>query len=410
MPRSDGIGGARRDVPHLLVMFFAEPGLPSGLGSRPQGTLPGMRRSTSGAGSATADLDGIEPFGFADGISQPQIDWEQATRSDPARRSTTPTSSRWGVPARLSERIRQVHRSAAARSRCRQARVCWPREDVPTKKDLGRNGTYLVMRQLRAGRAGLLAIPARAIGRRCRRRRKSSAAAMVGRTRAGDPLVPAQDEPFPGSVPNRSRFVRINSPLTRIPAARAVLLARTCTARIPAMPISRAARPDLKKLITMLGFGPRGFRDDLDVLGSLSSHPAARPRIRHRNSPEDALTPAPPDEPERGLHFICLNANISRQFEFLQNAWIMNTKFSGLTERERSASRHPRSDHRLPGDRRFHHPRDGRLAAPGVGSAAVRHRPRRRLFLSPEPTRPALLRGGGCLRIARVGYYSKRFL
>jgi len=26
-----------------------------------------------------------------------------------------------------------------------------------------------------------------------------------------------------------------------------------------------------------------------------------------------------------------LNANISRQFEFLQNAWIATTKFSGLT-------------------------------------------------------------------------------
>jgi deferrochelatase/peroxidase EfeB len=41
--------------------------------------------------------------------------------------------------------------------------------------------------------------------------------------------------------------------------------------------------------------------------------------------------PAPPNDPERGLQFICLNANISRQFEFLQNAWIMNTKFSGMT-------------------------------------------------------------------------------
>jgi hypothetical protein len=26
-----------------------------------------------------------------------------------------------------------------------------------------------------------------------------------------------------------------------------------------------------------------------------------------------------------------VNANISRQFEFLQNAWMMNSKFSGLT-------------------------------------------------------------------------------
>jgi hypothetical protein len=30
------------------------------------------------------------------------------------------------------------------------------------------------------------------------------------------------------------------------------------------------------------------------------------------------------------LHFICLNANISRQFEFIQNAWTMSAKFSGL--------------------------------------------------------------------------------
>ena len=35
---------------------------------------------------------------------------------------------------------------------------------------------------------------------------------------------------------------------------------------------------------------------------------------------------------ERGLNFIALAANISRQFEFMQNAWIMGTKFNGLTE------------------------------------------------------------------------------
>jgi deferrochelatase/peroxidase EfeB len=32
------------------------------------------------------------------------------------------------------------------------------------------------------------------------------------------------------------------------------------------------------------------------------------------------------------LHFICLNANISRQFEFVQNAWIMGPKFDSVTE------------------------------------------------------------------------------
>lgn len=35
---------------------------------------------------------------------------------------------------------------------------------------------------------------------------------------------------------------------------------------------------------------------------------------------------------ERGIHFICINANISRQFEFVQHTWINNPKFSGLYE------------------------------------------------------------------------------
>ena len=32
----------------------------------------------------TTDMDGVEPFGFADGISQPQLDWERerAARDD----------------------------------------------------------------------------------------------------------------------------------------------------------------------------------------------------------------------------------------------------------------------------------------------------------------------------------------
>ena len=37
---------------------------------------------------------------------------------------------------------------------------------------------------------------------------------------------------------------------------------------------------------------------------------------------------------ERGLRFICLNASISRQFEFVQTAWLDNPKFDGLDERD----------------------------------------------------------------------------
>jgi deferrochelatase/peroxidase EfeB len=36
------------------------------------------------------------------------------------------------------------------------------------------------------------------------------------------------------------------------------------------------------------------------------------------------------DGKERGLHFICLNSDIERQFEFIQQTWINNKKFAGL--------------------------------------------------------------------------------
>ena len=51
-----------------------------------------------------------------------------------------------------------------------------------------------------------------------------------------------------------------------------------------------------------------------------------------------------PGGAESGLHFICLGGNIARQFEFVQSAWIMGTKFDGLT-----GESDPLLGHRLPG-------------------------------------------------------------
>jgi len=80
----------------------------------------------------------------------------------------------------------------------------------------------------------------------------------------------------------------------------------------------------------MLGFGPKGFYDDLT--SSVRFHRILRRGREYGSelSPEQALEPAPENGQPRGLNFICLNANISRQFGFLQNAWIVSTKFSGL--------------------------------------------------------------------------------
>jgi deferrochelatase/peroxidase EfeB len=34
---------------------------------------------------------------------------------------------------------------------------------------------------------------------------------------------------------------------------------------------------------------------------------------------------------ERGLHFLCFNANLNRQFEFVQSNWALNPTFAGLS-------------------------------------------------------------------------------
>ena len=48
-------------------------------------------------------------------------------------------------------------------------------------------------------------------------------------------------------------------------------------------------------------------------------------------TPEDALEPSAAAAEPRGIYFLCLNANIARQFEFVQSAWSMNANFDGLT-------------------------------------------------------------------------------
>jgi deferrochelatase/peroxidase EfeB len=48
--------------------------------------------------------------------------------------------------------------------------------------------------------------------------------------------------------------------------------------------------------------------------------------------PPDAMSEDPASrEEEAGLHFICLNASLARQFEFIQGAWVASAYFGGLS-------------------------------------------------------------------------------
>ena len=313
--------------PHALVMFFAEPDQFDSFvqSSRDQNWSAAFEEIIS---LGTSNLDGDEPFGFADGISQPQIDWEQQLQRPS-------TELGYSNVIALGEFLlgyrneygkitdRPLLESDAATTGLLNA------EDAPTKKDLARNGTYLVMRQLEQDVRGFWKFLSEQAGGNLADAAQLGAK-MVGRTRAGEPLVPIQAQPIPGTDPRtvtQNQFTYESDPVgARCPFGAHVRRTNPRNSDFPGRRLST-----LRKLIIMLGFGPKGFYDDLT--SSVRFHRILR-RGREYGSellPEDALQPALPNESPRGLHFVCLNANISRQFEFLQNAWIANTKFSGVS-------------------------------------------------------------------------------
>ena len=320
---------AREKTPHLVVMFFAKKGLLEDF----------VRSSTEGAWNEafakvrklkTSNLDGFEPFGFKDGISQPEIDWKQ-------ERNMLAGQLDYGNIVALGEFL-LGYRNEYGKYTDRplvdadtSSAGLLPAEDAPEKRDVGRNGTYLVMRDLRQDVLRFWQFVGEQAGGDLAEAEKL-AAAMVGRTKEGYPLVPIQQDPIPGVGPKpdeirQNRFTYDGDPKgVRCPFGAHVRRTNPRNADFPGRPNGLLA-----KVITMLGFGPKGFRDDL--MSSVRYHRILRRGREYGRciSPAKAMSPEAHDEPPSGLHFICLNASILRQFEFLQNAWIASTKFSGMT-------------------------------------------------------------------------------
>lgn len=325
--------GGESQVPDMVVMLFAN-----------EGVLESWTRSVKGqlwsdafqeiTCLSTSNMKGREPFGFIDGISQPWIDWDQ-TRRVPINGC----ESKYGNIVCLGEFLLGYRNEYGKYT---ERPLLDPREpgsaelpfaeDQPDKKDLGRNGTYLVMRQLSQDVRGFW----RCIDRTTksnRVERNKLASYFVGRTLAdGSPLAPLGREAIPG-IANVSgtpqNLFTYNSDVegTGCPYGAHIRRANPRTADIPGNP-----RELISTLIHTLGFGNTNIRDDL--IASARFHRILR-RGREYGpelTPDEALEPTPGNDPERGLQFVAINANIQRQFEFVQNAWMMGTKFDGLTE------------------------------------------------------------------------------
>jgi deferrochelatase/peroxidase EfeB len=88
----------------------------------------------------------------------------------------------------------------------------------------------------------------------------------------------------------------------------------------------------LRRLVRMAGFGRKSIRDDM--IASTRFHRLLRRGREYgpKLDPVQRLASPQTGEQPSGLQFVCLNANIQRQFEFIQNAWLMGGKFNGLSE------------------------------------------------------------------------------
>jgi deferrochelatase/peroxidase EfeB len=339
--------------PHILLILLAKDD------ARLAALVDKMLQQAEGAGLSkidilpTSDMHGLEPFGFADGGSQPTFDWNR-----PRTPGTTADRDYTNLLA-LGELLlgyRNEYGLLTDRPwlAADQKNTAILRKDMqrPDRGDLGLNGSYLVYRQLDQHVVRFwqwVATEAKRVGVT----REELAESMVGRKLDGTPLadltlgrsipgVEANDDrndflydtdPEGLSCPLGAHIRRANprtgdapggkqGPLDNFLVTLGLTFRRDRGATASTLPWPRNT--------TVWPFAP----SEEDAVASARFHRILRRGREYGETiaRDKAIDPATQEqESKAGIHFICLNANIARQFEFIQTAWIASAKFAALT-------------------------------------------------------------------------------
>jgi len=295
--------GGKDDIDVLLLVFAADELTLARELERRRREIAESRAFEVKELRAERQPDNHEHFGFADGLSQPEIEGlatSTSTNGSPRLKTgefilgfADESGFRADGPTvELADDPMLRLRAAPSRP----ARL----------RDLGRNGTYLVFRQLSQQVAAfwkfLDDVTRHADGSADAAARDRLAAKLVGRWKSGAPVVksPERDDE---SLQQDNEFGY-----------------RATDARGLACPIGahiRRANP----------------RDSLGPDAESGLRSANRHRLLRRGRMYGARIADPliEDGVERGLHFICLNSDLERQFEFVQQTWIGSPVFGGLT-------------------------------------------------------------------------------
>lgn len=251
--------------------------------AQPAATLPGAR----------------EHFGFGDGFSQPAI---AGASTGPRQGEGTLTRWRGWRDLALGEFIL---------GHTDEGGLMAPAPAGP----LGEEATFMVVRKLEQDVAGFRAY-VREQARRFDRSEEWIGAKMVGRWPNGSPLARYPDAPGPPASDNRETINRFR--YGQDPHG----LACPIGAHV------RRSNP----------------RDALGWQGRLSQ----RHRMLRRGmsyGPPLPAADAEPDGQERGLMFVCFQASIEREFEFVQRQWLGDGNVFGLGEdQDPLAGGHPLND------------------------------------------------------------------
>ena len=316
--------GAR--TPHVAVLLYAAPG------QLEAWELEIAAKCAAGfeliERLSTSVIQLAEPFGFADGISQPKVDWERERPLGDHDRLDYDNLVCLGefLLGYPNEYGLYTPRPLLA-PQCDPGRLLPRAEDAPEQADVGRNGSYLVLRQLRQDVESFWRELDRQAGGD-QDLRERLAAAMVGRKKNGEPLA------APG---NLNDFTYEDDPRgLRCPVGAHIRRSNPRNADLPP-----GGRGLLSRLWRMLGFDAAAL--DLDRVASTRFHRLLRRGRKYGDAATAAPSAAGTPAADAGIHFMCLTGNIKRQFEFVQSAWLVGSKFAGLT-----GERDPMVGHRLP--------------------------------------------------------------
>ncbi len=265
-----------------------------------------------------------EHFGFRDGIANPRLGGLPRDHGDDV---LPPGEFLLGQPNAYGKLPMSPEVPASSDPRRRLKPVA----QRPERRDFGRNGSYLVFRQLMQDVQGFWSyveqarqtLPNAPPGRAGR---QWLAAKFVGRWPNGTPLSLFPNAPGPEVDDQADAFsyaLNDDSFGDRCPIGSHI---RRTNPRDTALPVPhdpessgdpreadvRTQRIELTNRHRILrrgrAYGPP-VDDDYDI-----------DALRRESSVE-----------ERGLHFLCFNANLSRQFEFVQSNWAQNPSFAGLS-------------------------------------------------------------------------------